>query len=73
MHVTSHETLWHIAVKLKYKKHQNLNTNSGFIETMHFVVKFHDIYFIVFRLFIAEKLWSSLLVVISNIPVNVHS
>lgn len=41
------------------KKHQNLNTNSGFIERMRFGVKLHDSYFVVFPLFIAEKLWSS--------------
>lgn len=31
------------------KKHQNLNTNSGFIETMRFGVKLHDICFVVFH------------------------
>jgi len=42
----------------RIKKHQNLNTNIGFFETMRFSVKFHDIYFVIFSLFIAKKLWS---------------
>lgn len=43
----------------RIKKQQNLNTNGGFVETMRFVVKFPDIYFVIFLLFIATKLWSS--------------
>ena len=43
----------------RIKKHQDLNTNSGFFETIRFVVKFHDNYFVISLLFIAIKLWSS--------------
>lgn len=54
----------------RIKKHQNLNTNSGFFEAMHFAVKFHYIYFVIFHYLLPKNCGALVVITLFNIYIS---
>lgn len=54
----------------RIKKHQNSNTNSGFFEAMHFAVKFHYIYFVIFHYLLPKNCGALVVITLFNIYIS---